>query len=78
MITRNLDFSGRSFGLSDTVERLLSLPGSLLQRSARAFERHREAALDRAALAALDQRLLADLGLKRSLIDPADLCRRPC
>jgi uncharacterized protein YjiS (DUF1127 family) len=78
MITRYLDFSGGSFGLSDTVERLLSVPGRLLQRSAHAFERHRAAALDRAALAALDQRLLADLGLKRSLIDPADLCRRPC
>jgi uncharacterized protein YjiS (DUF1127 family) len=76
MITRYLDFSARSFGLSDAVERLMTAPARLLQRAARAFDRHREAALDRDVLAALDRRLLADLGLERSLIDPARICRR--
>jgi uncharacterized protein YjiS (DUF1127 family) len=73
-----LAFSDQSSRLADTVAWLLTAPWRFLQRAARAFERHREAALDRAELAALDRHVLADLGLKRSLIDPARVCRGPC
>lgn len=50
---------------------ILGWPLSLLTHSVETVGRRRDAAQHRADLAALDPRLLADIGLRRSLADPA-------
>ncbi|HEX9463820.1 MAG TPA: DUF1127 domain-containing protein [Alphaproteobacteria bacterium] len=78
MTTRYFDFSDQTSRLGESVTRFVASPWHLLQRSAQAVERRRKAAQVRADLASLDPHLLADIGLRRSLIDPARLCEPPC
>lgn len=78
MTTRYFDFSDQTSRLGESVTRLVTSPWYVLQRSARAIERRRKAAQVRADLASLDPHLLADIGLRRSLVDPARLSEPPC
>lgn len=56
---------------------ILSWPLDLVKRSTTALGRRRKAARHRGELAALDPHVLADIGLRRSLVHPACLVTAP-
>ena len=66
--------------LRDATAKIFAAPGQLLRAVQDAASRSREAAQVRAASAALDPRLLRDIGLRRSLVDRSELYRPqfPC
>lgn len=77
MTTNPLTTSHPAHSFVGALGRILSAPMHAAQRAGHALERSRERAHIRAELAALDPHLLADLGLRRSLIDPSRFCQQP-
>ena len=73
MTTRILNASEQAHSFIEGLGRILSAPVHAVQ----ALERTRERAQVRAELAHLDPHLLADLGLRRSLINPSRFCQQP-
>jgi uncharacterized protein YjiS (DUF1127 family) len=77
MTTRTLNPSTQVRPFIDALGRILSAPVHAAQRAGEAIERSREKAQFRAELATLDPHLLADIGLRRSLINPDRFCQQP-
>jgi len=71
-------FSLRPSSLRDATAKVFGAPLQLLRSVADAASEHREAVRVRAASAALDPRLLRDIGVRRSLVDRSELYRFPC
>jgi len=69
--------STRPSSLRDVAAKAFSAPWQLLRAAHDAASRRRETAEVRAASAALDPRLLRDVGLRRSLVDRSQLYRPP-
>jgi uncharacterized protein YjiS (DUF1127 family) len=77
MTTRSFSASDHATSFIDALGRILSAPVHAVQRAGQALDESRERAQVRAELATLDPHLLADLGLRRSLIDPSRFCQPP-
>ncbi len=77
MTTRTLNRSNQAHSFIDALGKILSAPVHAAQRAGEALERSREEAQIRAELATLDPRLLADIGLRRYLVNPARFCQQP-
>jgi len=86
MTTLNLKRNHPAFGrllpattsLRDIAARTLDWPRQLLRAPVDALNRHRDEARLAADLAALDQHVLADLGLHRSLVDRSHFLAGRC
>ena len=70
-------FSVRSSSLREAAAKIFGTPWQLLRAAHEAAGRRRETARLRAEVAALDQHVLTDIGLRRSLVDRSQLLRPP-
>ena len=76
MSTNHLaQFSLRPSSLRDATAKVFGAPWQLLRSVTDAVSERREAARVRAEVAALDPRVLRDIGLRRSLVDRSQVYR---